>query len=343
MPLSGSSKHRRLQYWLWLWLVLVLGATANHAIAEWYERHWSIMGTQVGARIWWHDAQEAEQLLMLVRDEMERIDQTYSPYINTSPLSRINQQAARTPQTLNEEFARLINKALWVNQISQGAFDITYASVGHFYDYRAGVAASDQQLTEALPAVGRLDWQPETRQLSFSHPAVKIDLGGLAKGYAVDSAAALLRSRGVKHASVNAGGDTRLIGDNLGRPWLIGIKHPRPAPGANSWDSVIKMPLNNEAISTSGDYERFFIDSQTGQRIHHIINPKTGHSTNELISVSVIGPEGFTTDPLSTAVFVLGAERGLAMIDQLPGYEAVLISANGEVRYSQGLMPPAGP
>ncbi len=338
--MSGSSKPLPTPFFYALVALLGLLLRANSASAEWYQQNWSIMGTTVGARLWWPDEGEAQKLLAQVRQEMERIDQTYSPYIESSPLSQINRNAAQSPQTLSPEFNRLLDKAMWVNEISQGAFDITYASVGHLYDYRAGVKPDQKKIEQQLPAVGRLQWNPSQQQLKFSHPGVKIDLGGLAKGYAVDRAAAILRQHGVRHASVNAGGDTRLLGDNLGKPWVVGIKNPRPNNADETWQSVLKLPLVDEAISTSGDYERFFIDDN-GERVHHIINPKTGKSSHELISVTVIGPEGFTTDPLSTAVFVMGSEAGLAMIDQLPGYEAIVITRAGKVRYSSGLQPPA--
>jgi len=342
--LSGSSNHpRRARPWAVIayGICFSLALIASRAAwAEWYHAEWSIMGTTVGARIWWHDADQAAAMLEQVRQEMTRIDQVYSPYIESSELSQVNRLAASAPQTLNPEFARMIDKALWVNRMSHGAFDITYASVGHFYDYRAGVAPDDSTVQANLPAVGKLDWQPASRQLKFNHVGVKIDLGGLAKGFAVEQAAQLLKQQGVEHGSVNAGGDTRLLGDNLGKPWLIGIKNPRPKSADETWQSVIKLPLVNEAISTSGDYERYFIDSHTGQRIHHILNPKTGRSSHGIISASVIGPEGYNTDPLSTAVFVMGADAGLAMIDQIPGYEAIVISDQGEIRYSKGLTPP---
>lgn len=297
------------------------------------------MGTTVGARIWWQDPTEAEQLLALVQQDMERINATYSPYIEASELSFVNRQAASQPVTLSPEFAAMIDRALWAYKISDGAFDISYAAVGELYDYRAQVAPDAQTIANKLPAVGKLNWQPENRQLGYNHPHVKIDLGGLAKGFAVEQAAQILRQRGVKHGSVNAGGDTRLLGDNLGKPWMIGIKNPRPKQATDHWQSVLKLPLVDEAISTSGDYERFFIDDKTKQRIHHIINPKTGHSSHGVISATVIGPDGRSTDPLSTAVFVMGVQAGLAMIDQIPGYEAVVISSQGDVHYSAGLTP----
>lgn len=341
-------------------LLLTLLCFSHTSNAEWFHDTWGIMGTETGARFWLEDPdfsdpdqqrqalaqrrQKAQQLLELVRQEMHRIDTQYSPYIESSPLSRINNSAAQKPQSLSNEFATLIDKALWVNRVSEGAFDITYASVGHLYDYRKKIAPGEKDISKSLPAVGsdRLNWDRKNKTLAFTHPLVKIDLGGIAKGYAVDRGADILRQHGIKHASVNAGGDTRLIGDNRGRPWFIGIKNPRLTGSEKNWQEqqVIKLPLIDEAISTSGDYERFFIDEENDQRVHHIINPKTGKSSNGLISVSVFGPQGFNTDPLSTAVFVMGVEKGLNLINSIQSYEAVLITDSGKVFYSEGLIDP---
>src|SRR5690606_39073535 len=121
------------------------------------------------------------------------------------------------------------------------------------------------------------------------HPDIRIDLGGIAKGYAVDRAAEILRGYGVEHATVSAGGDSRLMGDKNGRPWIVGIKNPRAEDDKDALP-VIRLPLTDTAVSTSGDYERYFVDEATGERIHHIINPKTGRSATGVISVTVLGP-----------------------------------------------------
>ena len=131
---------------------------------------------------------------------------------------------------------------------------------------------------------------------------------------------------------LNAGGDTRVLGDRRGQPWIVGIRHPRSA------DQVVtRLPLVDEAISTSGDYERFFEDG--GRRYHHILNPVTGTPTEGVLSVTVIGPDATMTDALSTALFVLGVESGLELVQGLPLYEAVIVDASGQLSYSDGLTP----
>jgi len=162
---------------------------------------------------------------------------------------------------------------------------------------------------------------------------MRIDLGGIAKGYAVDQSIVLLKGLGIKHAMVSAGGDSRLLGDKHGRDWLVGIRHPRKEQVA-----AIKLPLADIAVSTSGDYERFFISD--GIRHHHIINPKTGDSARELMSVTIIGPKGVMTDALSTTVFVLGVSKGLSLIESLPDYSAIIIDAQFKTHYSSDLMEP---
>ena len=159
-----------------------------------------------------------------------------------------------------------------------------------------------------------------------------MDLGGIAKGYAVDLGIALLKKHGVKSARLSAGGDMRLLGDKQGKPWIVGIKHPR-IPDKQK----VALPLDNIAISTSGDYERFFIDEK-GERIHHILSPKTGRPVNGIQSVSVIGPEAIMTDGLSTALFVLGVEKGIALIDTFEYFDVVMIDADGKVHFSNGLL-----
>jgi thiamine biosynthesis lipoprotein len=162
---------------------------------------------------------------------------------------------------------------------------------------------------------------------------VRINLGGIAKGYAVQHAADILRAKGVEHALLNAGGDTRVIGDRRGQPWIVGIRHPRLP------DEVItRLPIVDEAISTAGDYERFF--EEDGKRYHHVINPRTGKPTEGILTVTVIGPDGTMTDGLDTAIFVLGAEEGLKMIAGYPDYEAIIVDSAGKISYSSGLAPP---
>ncbi|WP_299594274.1 FAD:protein FMN transferase [uncultured Microbulbifer sp.] len=325
----------------------LLSAALCHG--EWHYEKQDIMGTEVHLQFWHQDQKQADAITRAVMDEFRRIDAALSPYKESSELSRVNREAGLGPMAVSDELASIVDKSLWYSDKTGGAFDITYATVGSLYDFRKGEKANQKTTDTLLPAVNYQHIQLSKKQrnqpfraLEFTDKRTKIDLGGIAKGYAVDRAVAILQQRGVHNASVSAGGDARLLGDKRGKPWLIGIRHPRD----RSKNAAV-IPLENTAISTSGDYERFFIDDDD-HRVHHIFDPSTGKpaetdssgdasDSDKLISVSVIGPHGFDTDPLSTSVFVLGKKKGMALIEDLTGFEAVVIDANHRMFFSSGL------
>lgn len=322
-----------------LWLLLLL-LMAGPAVGEWHDDRQQIMGTSIVARLWHPEPEAGRAALEAVMDEMRRIDRQFSPYREDSQLSRLNREApsadADQPVAISTELSRLLQASIRYGELSEGAFDVTYGSVGRYYDYREKQQPDEATRERLLAAIDyrliHLDAEAET--VYYGRPEVYVDLGGIAKGYAVDRAIALLRERGIEHASVSAGGDTRLLGDHRGRPWQVGIKNPRETE-----EVAITLPLSGEAVSTSGDYERFFIDGK-GERVHHILNPDTGASAAGIASATVLGPEAMDTDALATSVFVLGREKGLALIDRLEPFEAILISTAGKVFYSEGLAPP---
>lgn len=314
-------------YGLWLCLLLPLSAAA-----DWHREEAPIMGTLITVELWHADAAQGQALTAAVMDEMHRIDNLMSSWKPDSELSRVNARAAQGPVTVSRELLGLVSSALAFSVVTGGAFDITYASAGRYYDYRNGIKPTAAQLEQALPAIDyrhvRVDTADST--IVFTHPGVHIDLGGIAKGYAVDRSIAILHQAGVGNALVSAGGDTRVIGERWGRAWKVGIRDPRKRDGV-----VTMIPLKDLAISTSGDYERYF--EEDGVRYHHILNPGTGQSTSAVHSASIIGSNATTTDALSTSIFVMGVEKGLQLIDSLPDTEAVIIDNQGRMHYSAGL------
>ncbi len=316
-------------------LVLGLVTTSLPAHAEWHYRDAAIMGTRIAVELWEEDAARAELAMETVLDEMRRVDMLMSHYKPESQLSQINDHAAEGPVTVDPELALLVARSIEYSVLTDGAFDITYASVGYLYDYRNHVRPDDTALAAGLPAVDyrHVVVDREASTVRFTRPGVRIDLGGIAKGYAVDRAIARLAGLGVTHATVTAGGDSRIAGDRFGRPWVVGIRHP------DDKDKVIaRIPLVDSAISTSGDYERYF--DEDGRRYHHIINPRTGKSAGEVRSVTIVGADATFTDGLSTAVFVLGPERGMELVERLDGVEAVIVRPDGKVLYSSGFSAP---
>ncbi len=313
--------------------VLLLTVTwATSSSAGWFSRQEAVMGTRIGIEVWHQEESKARQAMREVVAEFHRLDQALSPYVESSELYRVNRDAAQQPVAVSREFLELLQTSIDYSRLTGGAFDITFASVGHQYDYRKGIKPSAQSVGQALPLIDyrllRLD--PAAGTVFFERRGVRIDLGGIAKGYAVDMGIQILQKHGIEHALISAGGDSRVLGDHQGRPWNIGIQAPRDKQAL-----AAVLPLSETAISTSGDYERFF--ERDGVRYHHIISPKTGRSAGELRSVTILGPNATRTDALSTSVFVLGLQAGLALIDRFDDVEAIIIDNQGEMHMSQGM------
>ena len=316
-----------------LFTLLLIIVSLAPARADWHQQQREIMGTRISVELWHRDPGVAADCSEKAFAEMRRIEALMSTYQASSEISFINRNAAVSAIEISDEMMRIIEKSLYFSELSGGAFDITYASVGYAYDYRENQRPSEESIAANLPAIDYRHIEIADNRIRFRQNGVRIDLGGIAKGYAVDRASDIVTRCDISRAMISAGGDSRIIGDRGGRPWMIGIKHPRKAE-----DIALRLPLSESAISTSGDYERYFIED--GNRIHHIINPETGRSAKKSWSTTVIGPSAMTTDALSTTIFILGAVKGLALIESLDGIDAIIIDSAGKVHFSSGLVPP---
>jgi thiamine biosynthesis lipoprotein len=315
-------------------VVLLATVGAARAGADWFEDTQAIMGTRVHAELWHDDPALAGRVLADIMAEMRRIDRAYSTHRDDSDLSELNRRAPAGWVPVSAEMIHLLEESRRMSELSGGAFDVTYASAGRFYDYREHLRPDDATLRAAVEAIDYryVEADAANARVRYRRPEVYVDLGGIAKGYAVDRAIAILRGAGIEHGAVSAGGDTRIVGDRRGEPWKVGIRDPR-RDGAVS----AVLPLFDTAVSTSGDYERYF--EEDGVRYHHILDPQTGKSSRGARSVTILGPNATLTDGLSTSVFVLGAEAGLALIDRLEGVDAIVIDGEGRLFYSKGLQP----
>ncbi|HEX3139001.1 MAG TPA: FAD:protein FMN transferase [Rhizobacter sp.] len=312
------------------------GPAHAHSAGGWFSREEAIMGTAIRVELWSDSRAAGEAAIDAVMQEMHRIDRSMSPHKPDSELSIINRNAAQRAVPLSAEMAHLISRALDFSELSGGAFDISYAGAGQLYDYRLGIKPSDAELARARANVGyrHLILDREARTLRFGLPGMRIDLGGFAKGHAVDNSVAILKRHGIAHATVAAGGDSHVMGNRGGRPWSIGIRDPRRAG-----EVVAVLPLEDVAISTSGDYERFF--EQDGERCHHLIDPQTGKSPSGVRSVTILADDGLTTEGLSKCLFVMGLEKGMRLIESQAGVDAGVVDASGVLHYSSGLLSAA--
>jgi len=319
-------------------VLLVMGTMfliSMPAAADWYADSRPMLGTEVSVRLWHDDAATGQALVKQVFREVERIDQMMSTYKDDSRISEINREAASRPVVAGDELFRLIQRSLDIAVLTRGAFDITYDSVGQHYDFRTRQRPDAETVASNL---GLIDYRlvnldAANGTVDFGAEGVRINLGGIAKGYVVERGVDLLRVAGVRHAVVTAGGDSRLLGDRRGQPWMVGIRDPR-----KDGEVAMTIPLQDEAISTSGDYERYF--DEDGVRYHHILSPETGNPASGVHSATVIGPDAVFTDALSTSVFVMGVDLGLRLIATLPDYESIVIDDQGRIFFSDGLTPP---
>jgi thiamine biosynthesis lipoprotein len=317
-------------------LALLSLARADSARAEWLERvEDGIMGTRIVVELWATDKAQGNTAIEAVLAEMRRVDEAMSTYKPTSELSIVNARAAQEPIKISAELFELLSTAVEYSRITDGAFDVTYASVGYMYDFRKHVRPDEKQIAAALPGINyrHLELDRKNSTVHFARAGVRVDLGGIGKGHAVDRGIAVLQARRVEHALVTAGGDSRIIGDRFGKPWVVGIRHPD-----RKEEVIARIPLEDASISTSGDYERYF--DENGVRYHHIIDPKTGHSASKVRSATVIGPTATRTDGLSKTAFVLGPEKAIEIYNRLDDIDAVLVTPDGRVLYTKGLAPP---
>ncbi len=252
-------------------------------------------------------------------DEIQKIENLLSKYKPDSEVSKLN---ALGESKVSPEIFFIIKKSKEFSEASGGAFDITVAPLVDLWGFtdRKFKIPQDDEIKETLKLVGseKIVLNDNDNVVKFSFPGMKIDLGGIAKGYALDCAAKKLKNAGIKSCLINAGGQVYALGDKFGAPWRIGIKNPRrDAP-------TEFITLENQSASTSGNYEQFFV--KDGMRYAHIIDPKTGSPAKAgLISVTVTAPEGLTADTLSTAIFVLGKEKGEALAKNFPQIKLMVV------------------
>lgn len=312
--------------------ILVL---SNSAHADWVGDARPMMGTEVSVLFWHDDPAAGELLVEQVFAEAHRIDRLMSTYIEESRISDINRRAAKEPVPAGAELFDLIRRSLDISVLTLGAFDVTYESVGQHYNFRDRQRPDAETVAEERRLISwkHVELDQAAGTVSFREQGVRINLGGIAKGYVVERGANILRMNGIEHGIVTAGGDSRLLGDRRGQPWMVGIRDPR-----KDGQVAISVPLEDEAISTSGDYERYF--EEDGVRYHHILQPSTGVPASGVHSATVFGPDAVFTDALSTSVFVMGVDKGLRLIATLPDYESIVIDADGQIYYSDGLQQP---
>ena len=263
--------------------------------------------------------------------EFQRIDDLMSSYKPGSVVSKVNQVGSLAKVPVGEEIFRVLREAIAVSGASGGAFDPTIWPVSQLWGFeRGGSIPIPELLAIKLPMVGygNVIFDDSGYSVGFMINGMGLDLGAIAKGWAVDRAMEILVARGIRNAIIDAGGDLRIIGTRPGKDfWRIGVQHPRD-PGA----LLLTFDLKDTAIVTSGDYERFFLVD--GVRYHHILDPSTGQPARGCQSVTVLAPTAAEADACATAAFVLGPSKGLAFLRARRGVRGVIVGADGELYWT---------
>lgn len=299
-----------------------------------FERKDVLMGTNVEIVIVSAERERAAEASSAALKEIARIEELMTDWRETSQLSAINRAAGVSPVKVDRELLELLERSKEISELTGGAFDVTYAGAGRLWDFQSSEPhlPDPEEIRRALSKIDykkmKIDFDRGTAFLE--EPGMRIGLGGIAKGYAVGRASDLIKRFGFDDFAIKAGGDMSVRGMWNKKPWSVGIRDPR-----NRDASVAILPVANVAISTSGDYERYF--ELDGKRYGHIIDPRTGYPVDHTESVTIVSRDCTFTDGLAKGVFVLGAKEGMALIESIPGVEGVIIDAKGAMHVSRGL------
>lgn len=282
------------------------------------------MGTYANVTIVTDDSARVAARAHIAQQVLARVDSLMSNWTTTSEVARLNRVCAQGPTLVHPEVARVIAQALEVWRGSEGTFDITIEPLIRAWGFIGGKphVPADSEAVAAAHRVGagQLRFDPGAGTLAFANPGVRIDLGGIAKGYAVDVAADSLRAQGIADALVDLTGNMRAMGQSAtSAGWRIGLRDPR-----DRVPYFAKITLNDEAISTSGKYEQFV--AANGKTYGHIMDPRTGQPSDGLLAVTVISRSAFTCDSWDTPLFVLGPAKARALAKAHADFDAVLVT-----------------
>ena len=308
-------------------LLLLIFLTACIPLTETKETR-EVMGTIATITILGPDTHKADKAIDEAFEEIDRIESLMSIY-QESQLSTLNEDGIL--ENADPEIVELIKKSNHYSSISDGAFDISVQPILELYSEsfeQKKRPPTEEEINKTLKLVDYASIEIEDTSIKFNKEGMKITLGAIAKGYAVDKAIEVLKDNEIKHSLVDLGGDMRAIGSKITEPWSIALENPRDK---SEYISIIK--LKDQAVATSGDYERYFNENRS---FHHIVNPKTGYSATDLISVTIIAPTALEADSISTSAFVLGPKKGLELIGSLENVEGLLITKERNIIKSSG-------
>jgi thiamine biosynthesis lipoprotein len=310
-------------------ILLVAGCSKPKTI----QKTESIMGTEVTITVVGRSYEEGEAAIEAGMAELRRLDAMMSLYKDDSEITRVNLAAGKNPVKVSPEMIEVVEHAAEISKLSGGVFDVTIGPLVVLWQMRLkeGKPPTDGEIARVRPLVNYRNIVIDRRAstIFLKKPGMIMDFGGM-KGYTADRVASLFKKRGINNAIIAVAGDIWVLGHREdGKPWRIGVQHPREHD-----KTLAVLDLSDKYISTSGDYERFVI--KENKRYHHIIDPRTGKPSKGTISVTLIGDTGAIIDPLAKAPFILGPDDGMKIVKKL-GAEAIIVDDQGKVYMTDGI------
>ncbi len=293
------------------------------------------MGSRFDITVVASNKKEGDKHIDTAITEITRIENLISSWDANSQTSLINNNAGIKPVKVDTELYDLIERSLAISKLTNGAFDITYASMDKIWKYNGSLKKmpSKEEILRSVTKVGHhnIILNKENQTVFLKLEGMKIGFGAIGKGYAADKAKIVLINNGVKSGIINASGDLNAWGKQAnGKDWMVAITNPLNKEKAFSW-----LPVNNAAVVTSGNYEKFV--KFEGVRYSHIIDPRTGYPSTGIISVTILSTSAEFADAISTSIFVMGVDTGLDFINQLKGVECIIVDESNKVITSENI------
>lgn len=301
-----------------------------------------LMDTLIQVTVYSDDEQKGKEALTKAFAEFERIDKLTDRFPKdgeitaaSSDVIRINENAGIRPVQVSTDTINIIQRSLYYAHLSGGSFDITIGPIMDLWGFGKNEQhiPSDEQIKETLSLVDyrKVIVDPNNGTVYLQKPGMSLDFGGVAKGYATEEAAKILRELGIKHALINAGGNVYALGAKPdGTPWRVGVRDPLNGNGI-----IAVLSVKDTSVVTSGDYERYF--EEGGVRYSHIIDPSTGKQARDLMQTTVITESSTDADILNKPLFVLGRQRGMNFAKNLQGVGAIFVSADKQITFTGNL------
>ena len=302
---------------------------------EKYTKVLKLMGSRFDITVVAGNETEGNEYIDIAVEEISRIEKMISSWDSLSETAAVIKNAGIQPVKVDKELFDLIERSIKISELTDGAFDISYASMDRIWKFDGSIKKlpTSEEVAASVSKVGykNIIQDSKAQTVFLKKKGMRIGFGALGKGYAADKAKQLLISKGVKAGIINASGDLTTWGTQPdGTPWMVGITNPLNKNKVFSW-----FPLDNNAVVTSGNYEKFVVFN--GKKYTHIIDPRTGWPASGLTSVSIFAPKAELADALATSVFVMGRETGINFINQLPGIECVIVDDQGKIFSSENI------